>query len=505
MVAALLESAAQAILGVDQAGRIALANARTLEMFGYERADLLGSPIETLLPETAREKHAIDRAGYFANPRVRRMGTGLELAGRRKDGSEFPAEVSLSFIRTADGMFAIAFVSDVTQRKRLEEQLMHARKMEAVGRLAGGVAHDFNNMLTVVSGYAQMILDQAPALDPLRGHAEEILRAAGRAAALTNQLLAFSRPQIARPRVFGVNTVLTQAAKMLHRLIGEDIELSLSLSPDAGNIKADPGRLEQAIVNLAANARDAMPTGGRITIETANTTLDDTYAKTHLDVQPGEYVMIAVSDDGNGMDAETRRRIFEPFFTTKAKGKGTGLGLAMVYGIVKQAGGDIWVYSELGKGTVFKLYFPRVREPASALGGHSAPPLAREGGETVLVVEDERDVRELTAKMLKRMGYHALAAAGGAEALAIAGSYAGRIALVVTDVVMPDMGGGRLAEELRRRRPDIKILFISGYTGNTISKRDALGAAAFLAKPFSREELARKVREALGGRRGQVD
>ena len=336
MVAALLESASQAIVGVDQAGRIVLANARTGEMFGYHRAELLGALIETLLPETARQKHASDRDGYFANPRVRHMGIGLELSGRRKDGTEFPVEVSLSFVRSKDGLFAIAFVTDISQRKRLEEQLMHAQKMEAVGRLAGGVAHDFNNMLTVISGYNQMILDQVSALDPLRGYAEEILKAADRAAALTNQLLAFSRRQIVQPRVFSVNSVLLHTDKMLRRLIGEDIELFLRLSPDAGNIKADPGHLEQAIFNLATNSRDAMPKGGRITIETANTTLDDTYAKTHLGVQPGDYVMIAVTDTGHGMDVETKRRIFEPFFTTKERGKGTGLGLATVYGIVNR-------------------------------------------------------------------------------------------------------------------------------------------------------------------------
>jgi CheY-like chemotaxis protein len=291
---------------------------------------------------------------------------------------------------------------------------------------------------------------------------------------------------------------------MLRRLIGEDVELSLHLGPDAGNIKADPGHLEQAIFNLATNARDAMPKGGRITIETANTTLDDTYCTTHLGVQPGEYVMIAVGDTGHGMDAETKRRIFEPSFTTKERGKGTGLGLATVYGIVKQAGGDIWVYSEMGKGTAFKLYFPRVNEPVSDLNAIGAPLPKHEAGETILVVEDEQGVRELTSKMLKRMGYHVLTAASGAEALALSGSHAGHIALVVTDVVMPHMSGKQLADELRRTRPNMKVLFISGYTENTISQHDVLeDGAAFLAKPFNRETLARRVREALGERRAR--
>jgi PAS domain S-box-containing protein len=500
MVSALLESASQSIVGIDQAGRIVLANARTQEMFGYPREELLGSAIEILLPEAVRGKHTQDRAAYFDNPHVRPMGTGLELSGLRKDGSEFPVEVSLSFIRTEDGVVGIAFVSDISQRKRLEEQLLHAQKMEAVGRLAGGVAHDFNNMLTVISGYNQMILDQLSPLDPLRGYAEEVLKAADRAAALTNQLLAFSRRQIAQPRVFDVNMVLLHTEKMLRRLIGEDVELALRLSPGAGNIKADPGHLEQAIFNLATNARDAMPNGGRILVETSAATLDDTYAKTHMGVNPGEYVMIAVSDDGVGMDVETRRRIFEPFFTTKERGKGTGLGLATVYGIVKQAGGDIWVYSEPGHGTTFKLYFPKVREPATDLrdDGIAAP----HGAETILVVEDEQGVRELTTKMLERLGYRVLAAASGAHALEIARTHAGQIALAVTDVVMPNMSGAQLAAELREVQPDIKVVFISGYTENAISQHGVLDeGVAFLAKPFSRESLARKMREILGAPR----
>ena len=273
-------------------------------------------------------------------------------------------------MNTEQGLFAIAFVSDISQRKLLEEQLMHAQKMEAVGRLAGGVAHDFNNMLTVISGYNRMIVDELSPVDPLRGYAEEALKAADRAGAITNQLLSFSRRQLMQPRVINVNTVITQTEKMLRRLIGEDIELVLHLAGDAGNIKADPNHIEQAIVNLAVNSRDAMPDGGRITIETANTSLDEHYARTHLGVKPGEFVMIAVSDNGHGMDAATRQHVFEPFFTTKERGKGTGLGLATVYGIVKQTGGDIWVYSEPGSGTTFKLYFPKVADLASESGRH---------------------------------------------------------------------------------------------------------------------------------------
>ena len=501
MVPALLESAAQAIITVDAKGRIVLFNTRVAEMFGYSREELLGAAVEMLLPESAGERHSVARAGFFAKPRVRPMGIGVDLAGRRKDGSEFPVEVSLSYIRTDEGVFAIAFVSDISQRKRLEEQLMHAQKMEAVGRLAGGVAHDFNNMLTVISGYNQMILDQVSPLDPLRGYAEEILKAADRAAALTNQLLTFSRRQVAQPRVFNVNTALSLTEKMLRRLIGEDIELSLRLDPETGNIRADPGHLEQAVFNLATNARDAMPDGGRLTIETSNVTLDENYAKTHLGVEPGEYIMIAVCDSGHGMDIETRRRVFEPFFTTKEKGKGTGLGLATVYGIVKQAGGDIWVYSEIGKGTAFKLYFPRVRDAASEPDGARGSLPTLQGSETVLLVEDEQGVRDLTARMLKQMGYRVLVAASGAEAIEISKSYSGKIALLLTDMVMPGISGKQLADELRLSRPEAKVVFVSGYTENTISQAGALEAGlSFLGKPFSRDALARKLREALGRR-----
>lgn len=498
MLAALLESAAQAIISIDAAGRIVLANRRAEEMFGYARAELLGGRMEMLLPENRRAVHTHEREEYFARPHNRPMGIGMELAGRRKDGTEFPVEVSLSYVEMDEGLFAIAFVSDTSQRRQLEEQLMHAQKMEAVGRLAGGVAHDFNNMLTVISGYNRMILDELSALDPLRGYAEEILKAADRAGALTNQLLAFSRRQIMKPRVMNVNTVIAQTEKMLRRLIGEDIEVKFGLDADTGNIKADPGHVEQAIVNLAVNARDAMPLGGRLTIETANAHLDETYAKTHMGVTPGDFVMIAVSDTGVGMDAETKRRIFEPFFTTKEKGKGTGLGLATVYGIVKQTGGDIWVYSEPGRGTTFKLYFPRVKEAAS---GTAAEEEEQSQGavETILLVEDEQAVRELTVKMLQRLGYRVLVAASGAEAIEISGTHPGHIGLLLTDVVMPNMSGRQLADELVKTRPDMKVLYLSGYTENTVVHHGVLDVGVeFLPKPFSREVLAKKIRQVLG-------
>lgn len=498
MVGALLESASQGIVSINRDGRIVLANRRAEEMFGYTREELLRARIEILLPESRRAAHGRQRDEYMARPRTRPMGIGMELAGRRKDGTEFPVEVSLSYIETEQGPFAIAFVSDISQRKTLEEQLLQAQKMEAVGRLAGGVAHDFNNMLTVITGYNRMILDELSPLDPLRGYAEEVLKAADRAAAITNQLLAFSRRQIIQPRVISVNAVISQTEKMLHRLLGEDIQLVFALAPEVGNIKADPNQIAQAIVNLAVNARDAMPTGGRISVETANAQLDENYVRTHLGVKPGDFVMIAMSDTGHGMDAATRQRIFEPFFTTKGQGKGTGLGLATVYGMVKQAGGDIWVYSEVGQGTTFKLYFPRVDE-AVADAGAGGTEKAAAGGETVLVVEDEHAVRELTVKMLQQLGYVVLSAASGPAALEIAKASGGQISLLVTDVVMPGMSGRQVADQLLSTHPEIKVLYLSGYTENTVIHHGVLDSGVdFLPKPFSREALGKKVREILG-------
>jgi two-component system cell cycle sensor histidine kinase/response regulator CckA len=498
LLLAILESATQAIISIDRGGRIVLANRRAVEMFGYTGAELQGARVELLLPESKRAAHGRQRDEYFERPRTRPMGIGLDLAGRRKDGTEFPVEVSLSTIETDDGNFGIAFISDISPRKALEAQLMHAQKMEAVGRLAGGVAHDFNNMLTVIAGYNRMILDELSTMDPLRGYAEEILKAADRAGALTNQLLAFSRRQVMQPRIINLNAVLGQTEKMLRRLIGEDIQLVMSLDKNAGNIKADPNHIEQAIVNLAVNSRDAMPNGGRITIETGNVQIDETYVKTHMGVKPGDFVMVAVSDTGHGMDSVTRQNIFEPFFTTKQQGKGTGLGLATVYGMVKQSGGDIWVYSEPGQGTTFKLYFPLVQEPISS-GMNEEVGISRQlSSETVLLVEDEAQVRELTAKMLKQLGYSVLTAENGDAAVEVSRAFTREIALLVTDVVMPNMSGRQVADSLVASRPGLRVLFLSGYTEHAVVNHGVLDSNVnFLAKPFSRETLGRKVREVL--------
>jgi PAS domain S-box-containing protein len=497
MAVALLESASQAIISTDRAGKIVLANHQAEEMFGYSREELVGSSIELLLPEARRGNHAQMRAKYLHRPTVRPMGSGMDLTARRKDGSEFPVEVGLSHIQTGEGWFAIALVSDMSQRKRLEQQLLHAQKIEAVGRLAGGVAHDFNNMLTVISGYGSMVLQELKDQDPLRSLVEEILAATNRAAATTAQLLAFSRQQQMRPEVINVNALIASAEKMLRRLIREDVVLELLLQDGLGRIKADPVQIGQAIVNLVINSRDAMPAGGRITVETANVCLDECYARTHAGVQPGEFVMIAVSDTGQGMDAEVLRRAFDPFFTTKEQGKGTGLGLASVYGTVKQTGGDIWVYSEPEKGTTFKLYFPNAAGPIAASPTVPVEPAVR-GDETILVVEDEPSVRAITVKILKQLGYVALATASGAEALEMSKAYRGTIALLLTDVVMPKMNGRQLADELARTRPDMKVLYVSGYPEGVASENGIVDPnVAYLAKPFSRDALAKTIRGVL--------
>jgi PAS domain S-box-containing protein len=494
LIAAVLESASQGILAVDREGHLVLANARTSELFGYTREELTGQPVEMLLPEAVRVAHVQHRHDYLRHPRVRPMGVGLELSGRRKDGTEFPVEISLSYVQTENGFFAIAFVTDITSRKQLEEQLLQSQKMEAVGRLAGGVAHDFNNMLTIISGYNRLLLNHLAPQDPQRGYAEEVLKAADRAAALTKQLLAFSRRQVMQPRVLNVNELLHETEKMLRRLLGEDIELTLMLQPSIGNVKADPGHIEQAIFNLAVNGRDAMPRGGRITIETASVDLDEAYVRTHLGVKPGRYIMIAVSDTGHGMSTETRRHIFEPFYTTKERGKGTGLGLATVYGIVKQSGGDIWVYSEPNKGTTFKLYFPEVIEPATAASAKTQVPNAK-GSETLLVVEDEPGVARLITNILRQEGYTVLEATDSLEALQVSAKYEGKIDLVLTDVVMPNMGGAQLAAELRRKRPEMKVVYMSGYTENAIVHHGVLDSGVeFLPKPFTIEGLLAKIR-----------
>jgi PAS domain S-box-containing protein len=394
---------------------------------------------------------------------------------------------------------------DITDRKRreeemvvLQEQLRQSQKIEAIGRLAGGIAHDFNNLLTVINGYSQLSLIELKEDVPLRGNIEEIKRASEKAADLTRQLLAFSRRQILEMRVLDLNTVLRELDKMLHRLIGEDIELITVFTDDLGRVNTDPGWVEQIILNLSVNARDAMHSGGKLTIETANVELDETYARGHIAVKPGRYVMLSVSDTGVGMTREVRQQVFEPFFTTKEKGKGTGLGLSTVYGIVKQSGGNIWVYSEPGKGTTFKIYLPRVDEPLEEIKERVVKEGLPHGSETILVVEDEKEVRKLAVQILQRQGYTVLDAPDGDGALVICGERKDPIHLILTDVVMPGMSGRQLADRLGSFHPEMKVLYMSGYTDNAITHHGVLEKGMdYIQKPFTVDGLARKVREVL--------
>jgi PAS domain S-box-containing protein len=382
--------------------------------------------------------------------------------------------------------------------RQSEKQLWQSQKMEAVGRLAGGVAHDFNNLLTVIKGYTELMLEDLRPSDPMRTEMEEVQKAADRAAALTRQLLAFSRRQVLAPKVVNLNYLVEDMNKLLRRLLGEDIELCIRLDDNLGSAKADPGQIEQVIMNLAVNARDAMPKGGKLTLETANVELDQAYSREHAMVQPGSYVMLAIADTGSGMDAETLSHVFEPFFTTKEQGKGTGLGLSTVYGIVKQSGGYIWPYSEPGMGTTFKIYFPRVDEMAERLQARAQAASGMGGTETILLVEDEEGVRGLTRQLLQRHGYTVLEAEHGQDALLLCERYSGPIHLLLSDVVLAQMSGRELVQRLTPLRPEMKVLYMSGYSDEAIVHHGVLApGTAFLQKPFTTESLMRKLREVL--------
>jgi PAS domain S-box-containing protein len=496
-----IESSINAIFFADLEGNLTYVNPSFIKLWGYEdEKEVLGKPIL----EFWQTKENAQKALKTLHESRSWMG---ELVAQRKDGSTFDAQISANMVTDKAGkpICLMASFVDITGLKRaeeekafVEEQLRQSQKMEAIGRLAGGIAHDFNNLLTVIKGYSQLLLIELKEDVPLRGNIEEIKRASDKAADLTRQLLAFSRRQILEMRVLDLNTVLRDLDKMLHRLIGEDIELVTVFTDDLGRVKTDPGWVEQIIMNLGVNARDAIPEGGKLTIETANVELDETYARGHIAVKPGRYVMLSVSDTGVGMTPEVRQQVFEPFFTTKEKGKGTGLGLSTVYGIVKQSGGNIWVYSEPGKGTTFKIYLPRVDEPLEELRRRVEVKEVPRGTETILIVEDEEDVLKLTGRILSRQGYKVLEASQGLDAFLIAEKYEDLIHLLVTDVVMPKIGGRELADRIAEIRPEIKVLYMSGYTDNAIVHHGVLREGMkFIQKPFTVEGLARKVREVL--------
>ena len=496
----LLEAAPDAMVVVDQGGEIVLLNLQAERQFGYRRDELVGQKVKNIIPQGFAERLIADGTRSAAEALAQQMGTGIELLARRKDGSEFPIEIMLSPLDGVDGILVTAAIRDITERKRresenkhLEEMLRQAQKMEAVGQLAGGVSHDFNNLLGVILGYTGIMLDSLSPDDPNHKGIEEIQKAADRAALLTRQLLAFSRKQVLQPKVLDLNTVVAGTEKLLQRLIGEHIELLVILKPALGLVKADAGQLEQIIMNLAVNARDAMPPGGKLTIETSNVEVDHESA-----ARPGPHVMLSVTDTGCGMDANTKNRIFEPFFTTKEFGKGTGLGLSTVYGIVKQSGGSIWVYSEVGIGTTFKIYLPCVGPMLENASPGDKLEKVEGGSQTILVVEDEAALLQVTHQSLEAVGYLILAAHSPAEAIRISESHPGPIHLMVTDVIMPGMNGAQLATHLSAPRPDMKVLYVSGYTDDTIVRHGVLEPGlAFLQKPFSPKTLARKVSEVL--------
>jgi len=491
-----VEQAAEAILITDPSGIISYVNPAFERVTGYARAEVLGQNPRLLKSGKHGEEFYRDLWGTLLRGEV----WSGRVINRRKDGTTYEAEAVISPVRDMAARIVnfVAVQRDVTHERQLEEQVRQSQKIEAVGRLAGGVAHDFNNLLTIISGYSDLLLARLDAEDPTRGHVSEIKKASDRAASLTRQLLAFSRRQVLAPQVLDLNHVVANIHKMLRRLIGEDIDLVMVPAQNLGQVRVDPGQIEQVLLNLVVNARDAMPQGGKIVIETANVALDSSYAGGHFPVNSGPYAMLAVSDSGCGMSAEIQSHIFEPFFTTKEQGKGTGLGLAMVYGIVKQSEGYIWVYSEVGKGTAFKIYFPRVdAQPPQ----QEAAKVSREravGAETILLVEDEHSLRALVRGLLEGVGYTVLEAHDGENALLSSGDYDGRIHLLLTDVVMPRMSGPDLALQLTASRRDMKVLYMSGYADDAIVRHGVLASnAAYLQKPFTPETLARKVREVL--------
>jgi PAS domain S-box-containing protein len=501
---ALTTPSSDAIITIRPDGTIEAANPATADMFGYDVDDLVGGALTALMAESLRETHEAAFQRYLETGVRTISWQSVEVTCLHASGREFPAEISFGeYGDRADRRFT-GVIRDISGRKHLERQLAQSQRMEAIGRLAGGIAHDFNNMIFAIRGYAELLeqdlpIDLGERLVDSRAltYVTAIGDAADRATRLTGQLLAFSRRQMISPLVLDLNTAIRAIEPMLGRLIGEDLVLNLRLSPETGRMKADPGHLDQILVNLVVNARDATANGGTVTIESSNVELDELYAKEHYEVEPGPYVMLAVIDNGSGMDRATQEHVFEPFFTTKEQGKGTGLGLATIYGLVRQAGGHVYLYSEPGKGSTFKLYFPRVSDPATPerVRPTSAP---QTGTESILLVEDEPAVRLMMKELLHRAGYQVTAVEDGPTALAFDDSPDGTIDVLVSDVVMPKMSGIELAEQMLGRHPGLAVVLLSGYTADTLDlDRITSRGAVFVEKPVSSRALLGAVRTAI--------
>jgi PAS domain S-box-containing protein len=495
-----LDAALDAVIGMDAQGLVVSWNPRAEASFGWSGNEAVGRRLaDLIIPPRYREAHAEGLARFLATGEGPVLGRRIELTALRRDGSEFPVDLTITVLKEGDAPVFNAFVADITERKRLQAQLLQSQKMDSVGRLAGGVAHDFNNLLGVITGYGELLQKKLPDEPQLKKYVRDILRAAERAAGLTRQLLAFSRKQVLQPLILDLNSVVAEMEKMLRRLIGEDVQLVTVFDDRLRRVQADPGQIEQVLMNLAVNARDAMPRGGRLTIETANVDLDAAYGRSRPGVTPGPHVMLAVSDTGHGMDPEVLSHVFEPFFTTKELGKGTGLGLATVHGIVKQSGGHIFVYSEPEHGTTFKVYLPCLEAVETVV---ETPPAQeaklQRGSETILLVEDEESLRSIVREILEASGYTVIEARHAGHALEIAEGHSTPIHLLMTDVVMPGLSGSELVVRLAASHAETRVLYMSGYTDDAVVLHGVLAAdVAFLQKPFTAEALARKVREVL--------
>jgi two-component system cell cycle sensor histidine kinase/response regulator CckA len=501
--AGILNIADDAVISIDESQKITLFSDGAKRIFGYDRHEVLGQPVSMLLPERYREPHKVHVDSFVQSTDIsRRMANRREIMGLRNDGTEFFAEASISKLDMEGEKVLTVMLRDITERRRTEEalrqseeQFRQSQKMEAVGRLAGGIAHDFNNLLTAILGFSELAKMGTKPGDPVAANLDEIAKAAQRAAALTKQLLAFSRKQVLDPRVLDLSEQVRDIEELLRRVMGDDVELITVLGSNLGRVRVDPNQIQQVILNLVVNARDAMPYGGTVTIETAGIDVDETYAVG----PPGPQVMLAISDTGKGMDEETREHIFEPFFTTKEMGKGTGLGLSTVYGIIKQSNGNISVHSEPASGTTFKIYLPVVHQKAGKGERAQTSSGASEGQETILVVEDQEKVLKLVREILEQRGYFVLHASRPLDAVAICRQHEGDINLLITDLVMPQMSGRQLAERVTAIRPAMRVLYMSGYSDNMMVSQGILGSgAAFIQKPFQISALMQKIDEVLG-------